>query len=146
MYISEFDIFKKWHTLYHVDSVIRETSDIVDDGLARIFVNTEINDGTDVSELMSCFKQKQVNNSKFPIFSNRMDFLKNAEGGLNAVCEVMERYEKIAAEKAEKEATEKANIRAIITMIEFNIPKDDILTRYSKDEYNQAMEEINKNI
>lgn len=75
-----------------------------------------------------------------------MDFLKNTEGGLNAVCEVMERYEKIAAEKAAKEAAEKANIRAIITMIEFNISKDDILTRYSKDEYNQAMEVINKNI
>lgn len=147
VYISEFDIFKKGHTLYHVDSVIRETSDIVDDGLARIFVNTEINDGTDVSELMSCFKQKQVNNSKFPIFSNRMDFLKNAEGGLNAVCEVMERYEKIAAEKAEKEATEKANIRAVISMITtFHATKAQILKLYSENEYNQAMKEINKNI
>ena len=137
-YISEFDIFKKGYTTYHIDSVIRETSDIVDDGLIRIFVNTEINDGSNISELMSCFTKKKVNNTKFPIFSNRMNFLKNAEGGVNAVCEVMERYEKIAAKKA----VEKANIKAIITMIEFNIPKENILTKYSKDEYNRALKEI----
>lgn len=142
VYISEFDIFKKGYTLYHVDSVIRETSDIVDDGLERIFVNTEIKDGTDVSELMSCFTQTQVDNPKFPIFSNRMNFLKNAEGGLNAVCEVMEKYEKIAVEKAVKEA----NIKAIITMIEFNIPKDNILTKYSENEYNEALQQFNKKI
>lgn len=112
--------------------------DIVDDGLIRIFVNTEINDGSNISELMSCFTKKKVNNPKFPIFSNRMNFLKNAEGGVNAVCEVMERYEKIAAKKA----VEKANIKAIITMIEFNIPKENILTKYSKDEYNRALKEI----
>ncbi len=76
-----------------------------------------------------------------------MDFLKNAEGGLNAVCEVMERYEKIAAEKAEKEATEKANIRAVISMITtFHATKAQILKLYSENEYNQAMKEINKNI
>lgn len=72
-----------------------------------------------------------------------MDFLKNAEGGLNAVCEVIERYEKIAAEKA----AEKANIRAVISMITtFHATKAQILKLYSEDEYNQAMEEINKNI
>ena len=37
---------------------------------------------------------------------------------------------------------EKANIKAIITMIEFNIPKENILTKYSKDEYNRALKEI----
>lgn len=114
-----------------------------DDQLKRVRFNASSIIVTDVSELMSCFKQKQVNNSKFPIFSNRMDFLKNAEGGLNAVCEVMERYEKIAAEKA----AEKANIRAVISMITtFHATKAQILKLYSEDEYNQAMEEINKNI
>lgn len=52
VYISQFDIFGKGKTTYHVDKVIRETGTIVDDGLTEIFVNTEINDGTTISRLM----------------------------------------------------------------------------------------------
>lgn len=46
VFISEFDVFKMGKTVYHVDNVIRETKKIVQDGLHRIFVNTEIDDGT----------------------------------------------------------------------------------------------------
>lgn len=59
VYLSEFDVFHKGYTKYHVDSVIRETGEIVKDGLERIFVNTEIKDGTELSELMSCFLEKK---------------------------------------------------------------------------------------
>ena len=95
VYLSEFDVFHKGYTKYHVDSVIRETGEIVKDGLERIFVNTEIKDGTELSELMSCFLEKEVDNPKFPEFSKRMKFLKHEKGGLDAVCEVMERYDEM---------------------------------------------------
>lgn len=55
VFISEFDMFKMGKTVYHVDNVVRETKEIVQDGLHRIFVNTEINDGTKTSRLMSHF-------------------------------------------------------------------------------------------
>lgn len=42
VYISQFDIFKADRVLYHVDSTIRETGNRVDDGLYRVFVNTEV--------------------------------------------------------------------------------------------------------
>ena len=54
------------------------------------------------------------------------------------MCDVMERYEEIAAEKAE----EKANIKAIKNMIQFNISKSVILTKYSETEYEQAVKEL----
>ena len=63
-------------------------------GLERIFVNTEIKDGTELSELMTCFLEKEVDNPKFPEFSKRMKFLKHEKGGLDAVCDVMEKYDK----------------------------------------------------
>lgn len=148
VYLSEFDVFHKGYTKYHVDSMIRETGEIVKDGLERIFVNTEIKDGTELSELMSCFLEKEVDNPKFPEFSKRMKFLKHEKGGLDAVCEVMERYEEIAAkkaaEKATKEASRKANINAVKNMIQFNISKDMILTKYSKEEYEQAVKELDE--
>ena len=54
------------------------------------------------------------------------------------MCEVMERYEEIAAKKA----SEKANINAVKNMIQFNISKDMILTKYSEEEYEQAVKEL----
>ena len=68
-----------------------------------------------------------------------MKFLKHEKGGLDAVCDVMEKYEEIAAEK---EASEKANIKAIKNMIQFSISKSMILTKYSETEYEQAVKEL----
>lgn len=74
VYISEFDIFKQKKVIYHVDSVIRETNERVDDGLERIFANTAVKDGTTISEYMDCFLQKQVDNEKFPELTTRMKY------------------------------------------------------------------------
>lgn len=155
VYISEFDIFRQKKVIYHVDSVIRETNERVDDGLERIFVNTAVKDGTTISEYMDCFLQTEVNNEKFPELTRRMKYLKNEEGGMRMMCEVMERYIKQAikeveeeAEKATKEAAEakeacqRANITAIKNMIEFNIIKEDILKKYTVSEYEAAIAEI----
>jgi hypothetical protein len=79
VYISQFDLFKRNKTLYHVDKVLRETGEMVDDGLSEVFVNTKVNDGSTVAELMECFLQKEVNNPKFPKLSNRMKILKSTE-------------------------------------------------------------------
>ena len=99
VYISEFDFLGYGKTLYHIDKVIRETGTAIDDGLQEIFVNTCIDDGSDVAELMRCFIQKDVNNPKFPVFSSRVNRFKNTEGGLHRMCELMERY--MAEGKAE---------------------------------------------
>ena len=141
VYISQFDIFKADYVLYHVDSTIRETGDRIDDGLYRVFVNTEVKDGTTVSEYMECFLKKEVNNSKFPTFTKRMNALKHEERGLDAVCEVMERYE----QKAAKKAVTKANVDAIKFMITtLNASKEQILQQYSEYEYNEALNELSK--
>ena len=92
VYISEFDIFKEDKTIYHVEKVLKETGTVVDDGLHEIFVNTTIDDGSIIADLMNCFTKKEVNNPKFPKFSKRVKELKTTEGGANAMCEVIEKY------------------------------------------------------
>ena len=84
VHISEFDIFKRGRVIYHVDSVIRETQEKVDDGLERVFVNTTVKDETSISEYMGCFQQKEIDNAKFPKLTNRVHYLKHEEGGVNA--------------------------------------------------------------
>lgn len=60
----------------------------------------------------------------------RMHELKNEEGGLDIMCEVMQKYEQIAAKNE--------RIRAIQNMIELGLSKEKILTKYSKEEYEEA--------
>ena len=159
VYISEFDIFKCGRVIYHVDSVIRETQEKVDDGLERVFVNTAVKDGTTISEYMDCFLQKEIDNGKFPKLTNRVHYLKHEEGGVNAVCEIMRKYSEEVAEKAYQQGEEagkkigkeigkeigqrQANIAAIKNMIiRFQATKEVILEDYTESEYNTAIAEL----
>ena len=151
VYISEFDIFKRGRVIYHVDSVIRETQEKVDDGLERVFVNTTVKDETSISEYMGCFQQKEIDNAKFPKLTNRVHYLKHEEGGVNAVCEIMRKYSEEVAEKAYQQGEEagkeigqrQANITAIKNMIiRFHATKEVILEDYTESEYNTAIAEL----
>ena len=46
---------------------------------------------------------REVNNAKFPVFTNRMAYMKDIQGGLQAVCKVMEEYAAEEREKGRKE-------------------------------------------
>ncbi|MCX4340370.1 MAG: PD-(D/E)XK nuclease family transposase [Lachnospiraceae bacterium] len=82
VYISEHDFIGGAHTIYHVDKVIRETGELVDDGLYEVYVNTKIKDGSKVSDLMECFIQREiVDHKEFPAISKRVRELKTTEGG-----------------------------------------------------------------
>lgn len=139
VYISEFDFLKGGKTIYHAEKILRETGETVDDGLHEIYVNTVIDDGTDIADLMACFMKKEVKNPKFPKLSAEVTRLKETEGGAQAVCEVMERYEKLAVSKALQ--TEK--IGKVIRMIEKGYSKADILDiGYTEDEYSEAEKQM----
>ena len=86
-----------------MDSIIRETGACVDDGLERVFVNTSVKDGTIIAEYMDCFLKKEVQNLKFPALTKRMYLLKHEERGVDAVCEVMEKYERKARAEGKAE-------------------------------------------
>ena len=103
VYISEFDFIGGGKTCYHVDKVIRETGKVIDDGVREVYVNTVVDDGTDIADLMSCFTKKLVNNPKFPEFSAEVTRLKTTEGGVGSMCEVMRHYEDIARDAGRKE-------------------------------------------
>lgn len=135
VYISEFDFLKKGKTIYHVEKVLKETGEKVDDGLHEIFVNTVIDDGTEISDLMSCFMKKEVKNPKFPKLSAEVTRLKETEGGARIVCDVMEKYENMAVKKA--------NIQKVMKMIEMNCSKEFILNvGYTEDEFSEAQNQM----
>ncbi len=92
-----------------------------------------------IAELMSCFTKKKVKNPKFPILSSEVKRLKETEGGVSAVCEVMQRYEKIAVD----EAMHTERMAKIKKMIQKGYSKEEILDLdYSEDEYVEAEQEL----
>ena len=106
IYISKFDMFQSGKTVYHVDRVLRETGETVDNGLQEIYVNTKIDDGTDVAKLMHIFTEPdKYDFEKFPRVSLRKKQFKDNEGGNKEVCDLVENY---AKERAQETATDSA--------------------------------------
>ncbi len=109
IYISKFDMFQSGKTVYHIDRVIRETGEVQDNGLKEVYVNTKIDDGSDIAELMRIFKEKDTYDfEKFPKVSRRKKQFKENEGGSEKMCDLVENYAKERAEEAAKQ-TEKDN-------------------------------------
>ena len=67
VFISKFDIFKGNLPLYHVDRIVRETGDAACNGLSEIYVNTVVDNGSDISELMKIFTQDEAYSNRHPL-------------------------------------------------------------------------------
>lgn len=111
IYISRFDIFGAGRTIYHVEPTISENGEKVENGLHEIYVNTKIDDGSNIAELMKCFELADAANEKFPNFSKRVGYFKK-EKGEQKMCKSIEDYANKVAEKAAKKAAEKAAKKA----------------------------------
>ena len=98
--ISKKDIFKRKRVVYHVDSMIRETGEKVDDGLKRIFVNTEVKDESRISRLMTLFTDDDAyDDEQFPKTSERKRWFKKNPKGEEEMCDIVR--EIAEAERAE---------------------------------------------
>jgi hypothetical protein len=142
IYISQFDFLGKGLCTYHIDKVIRETGDRVDDGLSEIFVNTAIDDKSDIAELMKCFLQQKVSNPKFPELSRKTEEIKETGRGASTMCDFMDRY--IAEGKAEERrvVTIETTIR---TAKKFNIA-DNAIIKTLMEECNLSEAEAKKEL
>lgn len=105
IYITETDIFKRGKTIYHFDHMLRETGEVIENGYHEIYVNAEINDGTELAEYMEIFKSSDVmDNKKFPNICNTVRYYKEGKGR-SKMCTVVEEYAKEYAEEYAKEKT-----------------------------------------
>ena len=139
VYITEHDFLHGGRTVYHVDKILRENGSIIDDGSSVIYVNTAVNDGSAISDLMRCFMQKTVNDPRFPRLSERVHQYKNTEKGAAEMCEELERYI--------DEITEEMQTK-VVQLQASNSEKDRALFENSKiiSEKNKAITEKDKEI
>ena len=107
IFISKKDFFGKGKTIYHIDRVLRETGDVVDNGFYEIYVNAEIDDKSDIAELMKIYSSPDVpENSKFPKTCAGIKNLKVGKGR-DSMCAIVEEY----VEKREKEQAKQVALK-----------------------------------
>jgi hypothetical protein len=104
VFISRFDIFNEGRTIYHVSRVLDETGSRVDNGIHEMYVNTSVDDGSDIAELMQYFKKSVGEHKKFMKLCNRVKYFKKSQEGVTDMCDVVEEYAEKKAKAREKEA------------------------------------------
>ena len=91
IYITKRDFFKRGKTTYHVDRVLRETGEILDNGFSEIYVNAYVKDGSPTAELMTIFTEDDAyDDEKFPATSRRKRYFKEGARGVNEMCAIVQ--------------------------------------------------------
>ena len=82
-YISEKDIWCYGHTVYHVQQSLSfgEKQIPYENGLHTIYVNAEIDDGSNIAKLMQYLKTAKAGDTSQGALSAHVNYLKSPEGG-----------------------------------------------------------------
>lgn len=122
IFLTKFDIFREKHTIYHMERVIKETGTVVENGTHEIYVNTAIDDGTEIAKRMQYFKKSAGVHQKFQKLSKRVQYFKESQKGVTEMCELVEEYAKNYAEEYAKkyaeEEVKKAKIKTALNLLQ----------------------------
>lgn len=125
IYITEFTLIEGSKTLYHVDSVVRETGALIDDGFSRMIVQAGRDDGTKIARLMKHFLETDFEDKEFPESSKAIKRLKHTEKGKSTMCELMEKYMEPRIKEAEQKGAQEAvqkNLDSLVTALRTEHP------------------------
>lgn len=143
VYITKNDFLHGGKTVYHVEERLAETGQIVYNGINKIFINTKIDDGSDIAEYMRLVKNTNGHHKKFPKASKRAKFFKETPEGVNIMCDIVENYAKKKVDEATAKVTAEeraAGIRNLISASrEYGIAEPDIVAKVA-EKYNITQE------
>ena len=111
IFISAFDLFKGNLPLYHVVKTVKETGQVIEDGLTEIYVNAAVDDGSKLAKLMKVFTKNDVyNEADFPVTSEIKARFKKDEGGTVKMDATLQKWmqesEEIGEKRGEKRGRE----------------------------------------
>ena len=111
IFISAFDLFKGNLPLYHVVKTVKETGQVIEDGLTEIYVNAAVDDGSKLAKLMKVFTNNDVyDEADFPVTSEIKARFKKDEGGTVKMDATLQKWmqesEEIGEKRGEKRGRE----------------------------------------
>ena len=107
VFLSSFDPMGAGFTTYHVDKVVRETGQRLEDGTLDVYVNSAVNDGSKAARLMAYMEDSNGPEPEFPKLSGRVSYFKETEEGESSMSDLVEQYAQEVAAKAVEKAVEK---------------------------------------
>ena len=90
IFITESDVIGKGLPVYHVDRIIWETGESFEDGCHIIYVNSGIQDDTELGKLMHDFWCRDAKDMNYDVLADRVRYFKETEKGVKDMCEIME--------------------------------------------------------
>ena len=136
IFISSFDLFKLRQTTYRIRRVIEDTTHYVENGTHELYVNTKVDDGSNIAQLMQYFKNSNGIHPLFPKLSKQIYYYKETPEGVTTMGDVWEEY---ADEKVAKQAKEMAI--ALLKDKIYPLNKIAELTKLSIEEVNSLQQE-----
>ena len=94
IYITQNDFLGLGRNNYEIVKHIKDSDVLYDNGEYLLFLNTEINDGTDLSDFLQYIKKTDADNDKFGELSKAVKYHKSNEQGVRFMCEIVERIAK----------------------------------------------------
>ncbi len=91
IYISEADLWHVGETVYEVEKTIGKDRKPYDDGKHVVFVNSSVDDGSAIAEMMRYFISADPDDMSQGDLSKRVQYLKCEKGGYEEMCEVAEK-------------------------------------------------------
>ena len=92
IFITENDIYGAGFPLYHVERIIEELQRPFDDGAHILYVNGANRDDTPLGKLMQDFFCENPKKMNYKELAERADYFKAETGGVNTMCELMEKF------------------------------------------------------
>ena len=92
IFITENDIYGAGFPLYHVERIVEEIQRPFDDGAHILYVNGANRDDTPLGKLMQDFFCENPKEMNYKELAKRADYFKAEAEGVNAMCELMERF------------------------------------------------------
>ena len=105
IFITERDVLGKGKPIYHIERVIKETSENFGDEAHILYVNGEYRDESPIGILMHDFSCTDAKDMKYRALAERVRYFKEDEKGVAAMCKTMEDMRNEAAlEKGKRTA------------------------------------------
>ena len=132
-YISRTDIWKRGYTIYEEEKRLRQTCEQHNDGSHLMYVNAEIDDGSRIAKLMKYFKTADPFDDSEGELSKRVRFLKTEEGGIEIMCEIMERIREEGKQEGRKFGMLESHKKTAWNLEKMGMPLDSIAKVVEED-------------
>ena len=114
IFITENDIYGAGFPLYHVERIVAEIQRPFDDGAHILYVNGAKRDDTPLGRLMQDFFCENPAQMNYKELAERADYFMAEAEGVNAMCELMEKFGERKMEEGRAEGRETGRAEGLI--------------------------------